>query len=144
MEKVWTDEGAIALANVTRERAQNEPRIESACIEGDQLVVRFRGPVVEGATASFRARALPVSALITASDAQLQAVRATPSGEAIIWSELGVGFTTGQLLEAGFGLKSAFAAHQAKAGRVRTPAKSAASRANGAKGGRPRKTPVAG
>ena len=139
MEKLWTDEEASALVAATRERAQEEPRIQAASLEGEQLVIRFCGPVVEGATASFRARALPIPALSTASDAQLESVKVTPSGEAVVWSELGVGLSATELLQTVFALKAAFAAHQSKAGRARTQAKSAASRVNGAKGGRPRK-----
>ena len=59
-------------------------------------------------------------------------------GTSIHWPSLDVQFTTIAILEEMFGVKTVHSA-VAKGGSARTEAKSAAARANGALGGRPRK-----
>jgi hypothetical protein len=60
----------------------------------------------------------------------------------IRWDRLDVDFTIPGLLSGIFGTAS-FMEAQRRGGQSRSPAKAAAARANGAKGGRPRKTPSA-
>lgn len=69
---------------------------------------------------------------------ELASVEPDPSGEALLWEELDVGITVaGILVEIlGDGMLRAFAS---RGGSSRSQRKAAAARANGRKGGRPRK-----
>ena len=72
-----------------------------------------------------------------ATDAQLAQVEVLDTGTGLHWEDLDVDFSVAGLISGIFGT----AAHMARrAGQATSPAKSAAARANGAKGGRPRKT----
>jgi uncharacterized protein RhaS with RHS repeats len=75
-----------------------------------------------------------------ASAADLSEIEITPMGTGLHWPQLDADLTVDGLLAGVFGSRSWMRAHAARAGRARTPAKAAAARANGAKGGRPRKT----
>ncbi|ANI78045.1 MULTISPECIES: DUF2442 domain-containing protein [Sphingobium] len=67
---------------------------------------------------------------------QIAAVEVSPSGYGLHWAELDTDLSIPGLMAGLFGTR----AHMARlAGRGRSPAKAAAARANGAKGGRPRK-----
>jgi hypothetical protein len=71
---------------------------------------------------------------------QLAEVEILGAGYGLHWEALDADFTVPGLLAGLFGTK----AHMARqAGRASTPAKAAAARANGAKGGRPRKPAMA-
>lgn len=72
--------------------------------------------------------------------ADLAEIEITPMGTGLHWPRLDADLTVDGLLAGVFGSRSWLRAHAARAGRARTPAKGAAARANGAKGGRPRKT----
>jgi hypothetical protein len=72
-----------------------------------------------------------------ASHAELADIEIWGGGYALRWDKLDVDFTVPGLLAGIFGTKKYMAS---LAGRTRSPAKAAAARANGAKGGRPRKT----
>jgi hypothetical protein len=74
--------------------------------------------------------------LETATDDQLAAVQILGHGYGLHWPALDTDISIPGLLAGIFGTK----AHMARlAGGTRSPAKAAAARANGAKGGRPRK-----
>ena len=75
--------------------------------------------------------------LETATAAQLSQVEVLGSGVGLHWETLDVDLSVPALLAGLFGTK-AWLARQA--GQTRSPAKAAAARANGQKGGRPRKT----
>lgn len=77
-----------------------------------------------------------------AGTADLSEIEITPMGTGLHWPRLDANLTVDGLLAGIFGSRSWMRAHAARAGRARTPAKAAAARANGAKGGRPRKTAV--
>ena len=121
-------------------RVQNGPRAtEARLIEGE-----LRLTLPTGATVSIPARSL--KPLQNLSDAQLRDVRVTAGGQVLLWPEAGQSIAVEGVLEAATGLRHAkydAVATGAQGGAARTPAKWDASRANGAKGGRPRKTPVA-
>lgn len=77
-----------------------------------------------------------------ASSADLSDIEITPMGTGLHWPRLNADLTVEGLLAGVFGSRSWMRAHAARAGSARTPAKAAAAKANGAKGGRPRKTAV--
>ncbi len=88
-----------------------------------------------GCTFAFPTRL--VQGLESASKEQLVAVEILGQGYGLHWEELDVDFSLPGLMAGIFGT-SAFMAR--RAGQVKSPAKAAAARANGAKGGRPKKT----
>jgi hypothetical protein len=75
-------------------------------------------------------------------DEQIAGVRLIEGGRVLFWRDGGEGIVVEGLLEAATGLKSLHAS-AAKGGRAKSEAKTAAVRANGAKGGRPRKVVTA-
>jgi Protein of unknown function (DUF2442) len=75
--------------------------------------------------------------------ADLARVQVSPSGEGIYWDELDLHIETAGVLVEMLG-PSMFRAFASVGGRARTERKAAAARANGAKGGRPRKQPDQG
>jgi Protein of unknown function (DUF2442) len=79
------------------------------------------------------------------SDADLQQIEISPLGTGLHWPTLDADLTVDGLLAGVFGNRywmRELAMNAAKAGATKSPAKSAAARANGSLGGRPRKTPV--
>ncbi|MGB0913943.1 MAG: DUF2442 domain-containing protein [Phaeobacter italicus] len=74
--------------------------------------------------------------LETATDDELASVEILGAGYGLHWEVLDTDFTVGGLLAGVFGTKSYMAR---RAGQATSPAKAAAARTNGAKGGRPRK-----
>ena len=72
--------------------------------------------------------------------ADLSEIEITPMGTGLHWPRLDADLTVDGLLAGVFGSRSWMRAHAARAGRARSPAKAAAARANGGKGGRPKKT----
>lgn len=87
-----------------------------------------------GSTFAFPPRL--VQGLEAATSDELADVELLGDGFALHWERLNVDFTVGGLLDGVFGTAKWMAE---KAGRTRSPAKAAAARANGIKGGRPRK-----
>jgi hypothetical protein len=77
--------------------------------------------------------------LAGANPADLQAVEVTPPGDGLHWEALDVDILVAQLAIGIFGSKAWTRERAREAGRKRTAKKAAAARANGAKGGRPRK-----
>lgn len=82
--------------------------------------------------------------LQNASSAQLARIEVSPMGTGLSWPLLDADLTVEGLLGGIFGSRAWIRAHAAKAGRVRSEAKTIAARANGARGGRPRKHVTAG
>lgn len=77
--------------------------------------------------------------LAGASTEDLAAVEITPSGTGLHWEKLDADLRVEALMRGVFGTKRHMAALGAAGGAARSEAKTAAARANGAKGGRPRK-----
>jgi hypothetical protein len=77
-----------------------------------------------------------VQGLSDAQDEQLEEVELLGDGYGLHWENLDVDYSVQGLLAGVFGTASWMAQ---RAGRATSPAKAAAARANGAKGGRPRK-----
>lgn len=129
-----TEEELALITRETAERDRIEPRILSAAY--DSATSRLLLEMKNGATVSVRARDL--RGLEDATNEQLGDVRIVSGGAALHWDSIDVQMTTTALLGLIFKLRTA-ADVARSGGAARTPAKSAASRANGAKGGRPRK-----
>ena len=71
---------------------------------------------------------------------ELADIEISPQGIGLHWPKLDADLTGEGLLAGLFGSRSWMRAHAARAGRVRSPAKTQAAQVNGAKWGRPRKT----
>ena len=79
-----------------------------------------------------------VPGLQRASASRLEPIDISPAGDALSWPSLDVDVYVPGLVERVFGTRLFAAASGRRGGRRRSKAKTAASRANGAKGGRPR------
>lgn len=77
--------------------------------------------------------------LAQAQPADLADIEVTPLGVGLHWPKLNADLTVEGLLLGMFGSRSWMRAHAAKAGSVKSAAKTRAAQANGAKGGRSRK-----
>lgn len=124
-----------------------KPIATSATCENGVLTVEVEGGnILSGANAvvSFSVRALPY--LASATDEQLAQVQIKHDGHLLYWAQPEAEVPVGKLLQKVFGLSD-----PAQTGRLgglvggaaRSETKAAAVRANGAKGGRPRKVPAA-
>jgi hypothetical protein len=128
-----TDKEIDAALAQGREAASVEPRAASARYDPrlDRIVVEL----TNGCTFAFPPRL--AQGLEQATVDELAEVEVLGTGYGLHWETLDVDFTVPGLLAGIFGTRSYMARH---AGRATSPAKAAAARANGAKGGRPRKT----
>jgi hypothetical protein len=113
-------------------RSRVEPRAASARYDGREKSIVVK--LTNGCTFTFPPRL--VQGLEEVSDAELARVEILGAGSGLHWEAADVDISVPGLLAGLFGT----AAHMARlAGRTTSPAKAAAARANGAKGGRPRK-----
>ncbi len=128
-------EAEIAAAEARGRLArQREPRAASAHYDraAETLVVELTSG------ASFVVPVQLVQGLEEAAPDALAAVEILGSGQGLRWESLDVDLAIPELLAGIFGTQR----HMARrAGRATSAAKAAAARANGAKGGRPRKRP---
>ena len=132
-----TTDADIAAA---RERgdalALSEPRAAAARYEAASG--RVTVDLTNGCVFAFPARAL--QGLGEARDEDLAQVEVLGSGYGLHWETLDADFTVPGLMMGLFGTHAWMAREQArKAGAARSPAKAAAARENGRKGGRPRR-----
>jgi Protein of unknown function (DUF2442) len=128
-----TDAAIAAALERGRAAHASEPRASAA--RYDRASGRVVVDLENGCAFAFPPRL--AQGLETASDDQLAAVEILGRGYGLHWEELDVDLSLPGLMAGLFGTKSWMARH---AGRATSAAKAAASRANGAKGGRPRKT----
>lgn len=127
-----TDAEIDAALKRGRLAEQSEPRAET--VRYDRRNSRIIVDLTNGCTFAFPPRL--AQGLEAASDEELDAVEILGAGYGLHWEALDVDLSVPGLLAGLFGTK----AHMARqAGRVKSPAKAAAARANGLKGGRPRK-----
>ncbi|MBA3645272.1 MAG: DUF2442 domain-containing protein [Gemmatimonadaceae bacterium] len=132
---------AEILAQIPRARAADAAdraagmRAESA--KYDRAKRRVMIELTSGYSFAFPTRA--IAALRKASPKQLESVEVDPSGGAVGWDALGVDLSVPGLLLSAVGELEGRRHLARLAGRVKSKAKSAAARRNGAKGGRPRK-----
>jgi len=122
----------LAAEERGRIAAQTEPRAARARYD------RRRGRIVVALTngCSFTFPPRLAQGLENASDEQLAAFEILGAGYGLHWESLDVDLSIPGLLAGLFGTQSYMAR---RAGQTRSEAKAAAARANGAKGGRPRK-----
>ena len=111
----------------------HEPR--AAAARYDRRLGRVIVDLTNGCSVAFPPKL--AQGLETASEKQLAQVEILGSGYGLHWDSLDTDLSVPGLLAGLFGTQ-AYTAQQA--GRVTSPAKAAAARANGAKGGRPRLT----
>lgn len=78
--------------------------------------------------------------LAQARPSELAEIEISPQGSGLHWPKLDADLTVEGLLAGLFGSRSWMRAHAARAGRAKSLAKTQAAKANGAKGGRPRKS----
>ncbi len=136
-DAILTDAEFEAVTERGRQFERENPKATRAHYDAasGRLVIDF----ANGSTFLLPARSL--QDLSDASDDDLAQV-ALERDYYLRWDRLDVDFTIPGLLSGIFGTAS-FMEAQRRGGQSRSPAKAAAARANGAKGGRPRKTPSA-
>ncbi len=127
-----TDAQIDAALERGRSASIHEPRAAAVRYDGD--LGRVTVDLTSGCSFAFPAHL--AQGLKTATDEQLAQVKILGAGSGLHWEALGVDLSLSRLLAGLFGTK----AHMARlAGRTESLAKAAAARANGIKGGRPRK-----
>lgn len=127
-----TDSEIHAASERGRIAQQSEPRADA--VRYDKRDSRIVVDLANGCTFAFPARM--AQGLETATDEDLAAVEILGSGYGLHWETLDVDLSIPGLLAGLFGTKAYMAQ---RAGRTKSPAKAAAARENGCKGGRPRK-----
>jgi len=103
----------------------------------DRAVGRVVLELINGYSVGIPLARLPEIA--SASARELAAVDVVGAGSILHWEALDADYSIPALITAGVGTAGAAREFARRGGRARTEAKAAASRANGAKGGRPRK-----
>jgi hypothetical protein len=124
-----------------RARARGQARVEDPAAvidarydsDADAIELAFKG----GGSMSIPRTMVP--GLARASASNLDGVRLSPAGDALFWPSLDVDVYVPGLVERAFGTRLFAASTGRRGGRRRSKAKTAAAKANGAKGGRPRK-----
>ena len=101
--------------------------------EKDLIELEFAG----GSSMTIPRNVVPELQRATAS--KMESIVVSPAGDALSWPSLDVDVYVPGLVERAFGTRLFAAATGRRGGRRRSKAKAAAAKANGAKGGRPRK-----
>lgn len=136
MTEHWSD-AQIAVAEARgRDMLENEPRVLAA--RYDAKSGRMVVDLSNGATYAFPTTL--AQGLEFASAEELAEVEILGAGFGLHWESLDVDLSIQGLLAGRFGNRAWMSELARRAGSVKSPAKAAAARANGAKGGRPRKT----
>lgn len=129
----WSDAQIEAAEARGREMLKHEPRAATA--RYDAKSARVIIDLTNGATFAFPVRL--TEGLADADPKDLADIEVSPYGFGLHWPKLDVDYSVPGLVAGVFGTARWMAA---RAGRASSPAKAAAARTNGAKGGRPRKT----
>lgn len=132
---------ADVLAQIRTARAQ-EARDRKAgrraiAVSYDRGTRRVMMELTSGFVFGFSPKAIP--ALARATPDQLALVQLSPGGSALHWEELDADLSIPGLLLSSINRPEKLRELARMAGQTRSPAKAAAARANGSKGGRPRK-----
>jgi hypothetical protein len=135
MKKDWIEDQIDVALGQGKKSIAGEPLALSA--QYSARTGRVTVKLANGCDFIFPARAL--QGFDDASDSQLATIEVSPAGRGLHWPALDADFTVAGLLNGLFGTRSWMARH---AGRATSSAKAAAARANGRKGGRPRKPAV--
>ena len=134
----WIEEQVARLPQMlaaARRSPAAAPRAESARFDAasGRVVIELSNG------AAFALPARVCQGLEGASDEDLSEIEVSPAGDGLHWPRLDVDLSVRGLLLGQLGSDEWMREHAARAGRARTPAKAAAARVNGRKGGRPRK-----
>jgi len=120
-----------------RERRARKQGLRASAARYDRATGRVVLELTNGYLSAFSARAIP--ALRSLSASELATVELDPSGGALRWDELDVDLSVPGLLLSAVGVDERRRHFASLAGRVSSDAKARAARANGKKGGRPRR-----
>lgn len=131
----WSDEQLQAAEARGRAMLATEPRAASA--RYDPVTSRIVVELTNGCTFAFPARR--IEELETATDSEIAEVQVAGAGFGLHWPSRDADLTIAGLMNGVFGTRKWMSELARRAGRATSPAKAAAARANGAKGGRPRK-----
>jgi hypothetical protein len=135
MTQHWSDSQSAAAEARGRDLLESEPHATAA--RYDARTARVVVELSNGATFAFPPRL--AQDLDGASDVALAGVTVSGAGFGLYWPELDADLSLSAMLAGRFGSKAWMSELARRAGSVTSPAKAAAARANGAKGGRPRK-----
>jgi hypothetical protein len=124
-----------------RGRAEMARELQAKSVRYDRNTRRIVVDLKNGSTFIFPPRL--VEGLADASPEDIAEVELGPRGAALFWRKLDQHYSLAGLTAGVFGSKAWMVEHLRKAGSVTSSAKAAAARANGAKGGRPRKRETA-
>lgn len=122
-------------------RARGKARVEDPSsvvdarydADADAIDLKFS----DGGSMSIPRRIVP--GLERATGSKIESIVVSPAGDALSWPALNVDIYVPGLVERAFGTRLFAASTGRRGGRRRSKAKTAAAKANGAKGGRPRK-----
>lgn len=135
-----TDDEILAQVPAARARAtrslRTQPRAEKVTFPPGKHAIEVR--LINGVV--LRVPLSLVPALHCAMPSELNQVEVDRFGLTLHWECLDADLTVGQLAILALGRSTVMRASAAAAGSVRSPAKAAAARRNGQKGGRPRKS----
>ena len=120
-----------------RERRERKQGLRASTARYDRASRRIILELTNGYLFAFPVRSVP--SLNGATTSQLAEVQLDPSGSGLRWESLDVDLSVPGLLLSAVGVEERLRHLAGLAGRVRSDAKARAARANGRKGGRPRK-----
>ena len=135
MTEHWSDAQAKAAEARGRAMLAEEPR--AAAARYDPASGRIIVDLANGCTFAFPARR--VQELEDATEAEIAEVEVLGAGFGLHWPSRDADLSLRGLMNGVFGTRAWMSELARRAGRATSPAKAAAARANGAKGGRPRK-----
>lgn len=131
----WSDAQIEAAEARGRTMFETEPRAVGA--DYDPATGRIVVELANGCTFAFPARR--VEELEAASDSEIAEVQVAGAGFGLHWPSRDADLTIAGLMNGISGTRKWMSELARRAGRATSPAKAAAARVNGAKGGRPRK-----
>lgn len=134
-----SDADVIAQIPAARAREAKARRagLRAKSARYDRQSGRIVMELTNGCAFAFPASMVP--GLTTATPGQIAALDVLPGGSGLVWDELNADIGVPALLLSSFGRRQAASELGRIGGSATSPAKARSSRANGAKGGRPRK-----